>query len=278
MVNEARRMEGFYPEFYKDCKAYINEWVRSRAKTFMLRGTRKPVNSYTIINSHVDSGRSPMDMPRELHSMLNRIFKAEFHWNVRDGVSTTGKDTETMYGPQYLFFPIGAYKYVWSPYINDLYSHLESEGMLGDDYFDYETCRDEWYDTYGNEGNKNYGHWEYDDEEVEYPEDVEEDLGDDFDRLSLVWIPDMDYESYAQEKRQEYEDTWEDRIEDVVRKSRYTDRNLKSAVESHHEVLFNCKSYYLIDQKYTDWLERAFKMAHGDPRQMKLFDLEDWKE
>lgn len=67
--------------------------------------------------------RIPSSTPMIIHTGLDKIFKHRFGWNVRsEGVFTTGKVTTAMfYGNECSFFPIGKYKFVYSPDICDLF-------------------------------------------------------------------------------------------------------------------------------------------------------------
>jgi hypothetical protein len=126
-INEAKSVDEIYEILSKDCKPFINEFIK-RKKTFLWRGTNKYVDSIQKITPRKD--RKPRDMPKEMHKFLDNVFKDNFGWYARsEGVfvasdryfaedfSKTGMDA-------YLFFPIGRYKYVWSPNIKDIYTWL----------------------------------------------------------------------------------------------------------------------------------------------------------
>ena len=50
----------------------------------------------------------------------DKLFKEMFGWEVRNGIFTSST-LNYMYGEPYLFFPIGDFKFVWSPDIDDFY-------------------------------------------------------------------------------------------------------------------------------------------------------------
>lgn len=69
----------------------------------------------------VRSDRKPRDMPKDLHNLLDKTFLEMFGWKARsEGVFVTSGATWEGEKDS-LFFPIGKFKYIWSPRINDLY-------------------------------------------------------------------------------------------------------------------------------------------------------------
>jgi len=247
-----------YPQLYKDCKLYIDDWRKSGAKDFLYRGTRRPGIYFGIKSSHVKSGRLAKDTSQETHNILNDLFKKRFKWYVRNGVMTTGNISDaSSYGTVYLFFPIGKYKFVWSPKVDDLYSEIDVEykHMYSFDEYYGSDIRYDWEEEYGKDRK---GHWEYDGEEIDNTEDLRyelEDTEEDFDKDLLYWIPDMDYDEYESARRGEYEKEREDYFFDLVKK--YTDKNLRGAINSGNEVIFNCDKYYLVDINYEEMLMKA---------------------
>jgi hypothetical protein len=100
-----------------DCQPFFKENTSGR---FLYRGTNKSIGEIEKIIPRKE--RKPSDMPRFLHNELNIVFAKKFGWPVRNGVFATSDDREAEeYGDLYLFFPIGNYKYVWSPKIPDLW-------------------------------------------------------------------------------------------------------------------------------------------------------------
>ena len=71
--------------------------------------------------------RKPRDTNIEIHNQLNRLFKKEFGWPVRNGISASNSHGQTKYyageyGTSYVFFPINEFKYCWSKSYSDLYN------------------------------------------------------------------------------------------------------------------------------------------------------------
>ena len=242
--------KSFYLDIEKDCKPYITEFKKSKSLRFLYRGTERRVSDYRILKSYIKTGRKPKDTPEELHELLNDLFSDKFRWNVRDGVSTTSGFSSGNYGTKYLFFPIGRYEYAWSPDIDDLWNEIEQESNFEELEPDLGVVEDEYDEEYGEYQS---GHWEYDGKEVDDPNDVQMDLedeGEPFDEMLIQWVPDIELDDYIKKREESYENERNDYLYRLVKT--YTDRGLFKAIKSKHEVLFNCKKYYLVNKDYED--------------------------
>jgi hypothetical protein len=157
--------ESQYEEVYKMLIKDVNPSFFAaikKTKEFIYRASKTPFsNLFTKKKMWLD--RKPFDTPKKVHDEFNRIFMSLFGWPVRSGVFTTSLQNH-LYGDPYIFFPIGSYKFVWSPDIDDFYDEYETARM------------------------KNYT---------------------------------LDVRSYI-------------------------DKNLDKAINSTHEIIFNCKNYYLV--------------------------------
>lgn len=70
--------------------------------------------------------RKPKTTDPEYHDFLNDQFKEKFGIPYRNGVFATGQSSDaTFYGKVYQFFPIGEFRFCWSPVIHDLYQEIE---------------------------------------------------------------------------------------------------------------------------------------------------------
>lgn len=120
--------------FLENCKEYI-DFVKHNFKNkedyynygLLYRGFKKSVDD---VNKNIfvsQEFREPKDTSEEIHNDIDKLFYKKFRWHVRSqGVFATHNYDETWrYGEEYMFFPIGKYKFVWSPEITDLYAdHL----------------------------------------------------------------------------------------------------------------------------------------------------------
>jgi len=130
-------LERELPNLTVDCGKFLKE-IRYGRHGFLYRGRGDlQIEKYKKFASRVNSGRKPMNTSPEIHTYINNKFKGIFKWWVRNGVfASAGKDTAEFYGQVYLFFPIGDYKYVWSPEVRDLYTRAPKNFSIGIDMND----------------------------------------------------------------------------------------------------------------------------------------------
>ena len=121
----------------KDCSKFLKEargvfWRGSRT------GTLDP-RQHDIMKLSPRTDRQPRNTPKKVHDALDRYFLDEYGWKARsEGVfATRSGDHAGVYGPRWMIFPIGNYKYVWSRDIVDLFDEVLDLGAL-----DYEEIFD----------------------------------------------------------------------------------------------------------------------------------------
>ena len=264
----------------KNCKLYLKEYKKTGwvGKKAIWRGSSgiKKEGIRTIIPR---DDRKPKDMPPSLHQKFDDDFYNRHNWYPRsEGVFTTAsKRSAATYGNPYLFYPIGKYRYLWSPETEDLYSFADGENLLsyGDDTWDAYSGDYETEDNYGREYGEGSGsgHWEYKGEEVsDYRsdrDDVEDEMkereGDEYEWGEIEWIPEVTFDDYLYQKNEEDRDRQENEIWEMVKT--YTNKDLKGAIASNHETMFQCNAYYIVQPIYEDFI--ADMMLSGK-YQMKL--------
>lgn len=268
-----------WQELQKNCKQFLKDYSKtglSKKGIWIWRGAGQNVDfvkGFKEIIPRVD--RKPKDMSYELHHHFDSEFYHKFGWYARsEGVFTTSKLSEAKnYGNPYLFFPSGRYKFIWSPTIDDLYSEIDNTdlGTFGTDYYDDYRWHEEWLEIYG-EGRD--GHWEYEGEVVgtagesrwSVEGNIADDVGDLFDPGLLEWIPEVDEEDFYLQKEEVWREEQEKELEEII--ETYTDKDLRKAIRSGNEIMFNCDSYFLVHENYRDFLS---DMINVGAYQLKLF-------
>jgi hypothetical protein len=210
-------------------------------------------------------------MPPGLHNKFDEEFANKFGWHARsEGVfTTTSRRTAATYGRAYIFFPTGHYEYIWSDEVDDLYTTVDGENLLNYDVEDYYDGMhdDQWREEYG-EGSGSNGYWEYDGDVVcdyrcsreEAGEEVMDNIGvDNYDGGLLEWIPALTFDEWLYQKNEDDRERIEDEIDKIVKS--YTDKDLKGAIKSTHEIMFNCKSFYLVHESYSDFLQSMISIG-----------------
>lgn len=108
-------------QFIKDnCKPYLKE---TKGKLFLWRGYKKNIKEYTTLKSKTRT-KSKFSS-QELFIAIDDTFESIFGWRPRSEsiYVSNSYSMAKAYGLPYLFFPIGVYKYIWSPTIKDLYEY-----------------------------------------------------------------------------------------------------------------------------------------------------------
>jgi len=115
-----------------DCKPYLS--ILKRTDKMLCRGTDSPpkTNIYEdevyYFKRKPRKDRRPLSTGPLVHKQLDDLFKKKFGWKVRSEGVFVNSDygTASGYGHTYFFFPIGQFKYVWSPKVGDLWIYLKS--------------------------------------------------------------------------------------------------------------------------------------------------------
>uniref|UniRef100_A0A6M3IR11 Uncharacterized protein n=2 Tax=viral metagenome TaxID=1070528 RepID=A0A6M3IR11_9ZZZZ len=251
----------------KDAKFYFTSMKGTHKHSkFLFRGSDKKTNYFDNFKSRID--RNPKDMPVDIHNDFDFLFRKKFGWKARsEGIFATSKynDADNYGSFCYIFIPIGNFKFIWSKKVNDLYSKVNDSILVhihDDDDYGYD------YDDLYSEGMK--GHWEYDGEDIVcdgYRDDAEkivyrklekEGFEDDiYDESLLEWIPNMTLDDFVEMKKTDSENEKEEYMDNIIKS--YTDKDLKKAVESKHEIMFKCKEYYLFNVAYWELLKDFIK-------------------
>lgn len=162
VINEAGRhtrvehetMDQLGETIRRDCKPYLNEfgagrWVY-RGYRFTYKDRRDKLN---ILRNTPRKDRASMNMPDDIQNYIDDMFKKKFGWRPRkEGVFTTNRGWTAMdYGNSQIFLPIGNYKYIFNPQVDDLYMMtpresvrkvINKEGMTPDMKERYEKWQD----------------------------------------------------------------------------------------------------------------------------------------
>ena len=112
----------------RDCKPFLKSL---KGSTHLLwRGSNKQSKPFEKLKPRSD--RRPVDMDPLIHEFLDDEFNRKFGWKARsEGLFCCGGEAATYgYGKATIVFPIGKFKYVWSPSIEDLYSTLSSVNIM----------------------------------------------------------------------------------------------------------------------------------------------------
>lgn len=102
----------------KNCKPWLKK--AGGFENLAFRGLKNPIDE-TFFKKSIRKNRNPRDSKKIVHSMWNKIIKnAGLTANRSNSAFVTGNIYDAgYYGDIYLFFPIGNFKYTWSPLFRD---------------------------------------------------------------------------------------------------------------------------------------------------------------
>ena len=119
-------------QFIKEnCKPYL--LAKGNYNGQLFRGQYDIDKNFFI--GKVRKNREPERTELQLHFLLDKAFLKIFGWKARSqGLFVSGDwGTAATYGDPYVIFPIGEFKFVWSPDYADLYTVPILTGELTDD-------------------------------------------------------------------------------------------------------------------------------------------------
>ena len=112
----------------QNCQPYLTQNPSAIIRHPLYRGVKQRGN-HSAGPSHIISkevrltNRKPSDMPVDLHKFINGYFKKEYGAPFRNAMFANGGYSAAKdYGPVYIIFPIGNFKYLWSQLYEDLYT------------------------------------------------------------------------------------------------------------------------------------------------------------
>lgn len=195
---------------------------------------------------------------------------------------------------EYLFFPVGKYEYLYNPKIDDLYSVVDGEPSIYDVYIESDTSRFE--DDYEYKyGENTEGTWyylgadtgeSYKEEAAVAAAEAEGTDTEDMDELraiedNLQWIPDLELEDYIHSEQEDAKDEADNMLSEWI--DGYRKTNLGLAMKKNVEIMFRCKSYYLVDKNFEPMIEDHIlkdKPMKFNPKQKGLpfYRDPDWRK
>ena len=235
------------------CQPFMKELVtKVRPIEFLLSG-RKGKGDF--FEGRVRFDRKAKDTNPKIHNDLNDEFQRQFGYPARsNSIFCTGSDmTAESYGVPYMIFPIGKYKYLWNPDIEDLYIYINRE--LSDFNKDISksyrenTLLQYFVDKHTLKSDGNY-------EFSQYYENSDEK--DDLDFMQfhfeyfLKWADDQ-LELSQIKGRASYDEF----LQHIV--GGYRSDNLKGALADRGEIMLTCNKYFGWSMEYMWDLESYLK-------------------
>lgn len=226
-INEAENINDFLENvLLKECSQFIKA-TKKMSQKYLYRGMKEGFDFKKFVPY---KDRKPRDTNEILHKQLDKAFNEIYGWKVRSqGVFTTGSIWEAKkYGDAFLFFPANRYKYIWSPEIDDLTEYVDS--------FDWAL-------------------WFFNGKPDEM---VEESYFDEYPEKMTDGYDDAHFQAYRKKFDSMMEEEMINDIYEIVEEE-YKNNQLKQAIQSGSEVVFNCKHYYLVNSRHLPLIEEIMR-------------------
>lgn len=247
----------------KNCKPFLKEWTSFKNPECLYRGSDLNIGVYA--KKKVRKGRVPKDTIEWFHNMSNDIFKDIFNIKLRsDTLFTTGSIRQAEeYGDIFAVFPIGKYEIYWSKEIKDFYSYYD-ETMCQHDAYELEMqAKGDFIDR---EWDPRYGTFLYKDNEYEavtieevieniqrdYPDDEYSDI-----RKNMGWSSHIDEDEFVDNYIENAMDELKEELYHNF-KTFYMKGDLNDALMYGHEIMLDCKEYYIVKKDYIPFLTDYF--------------------
>ena len=129
-------------EIDKNCQPYIR--MIKHSPNILVRSDPK-LGLYDVHRKFVRTNRRPMDMSDDMHNKIDEFFLKKFGWRARSNVVfCKGNKRKKIFS--FLLFPIGKFKFLWSPKVNDLYNS-DLKNMYSHYYKEWNDIKDTYIDN-----------------------------------------------------------------------------------------------------------------------------------
>jgi len=121
-MNEEIEVNDLISILKKDCKKFIKFVGLYNPPALVYRSIKGSNDDYTTRTPRTN--RKPTDTPLYVQEIMDVLFYERFGWKPRSGGVFTATGGFEGYGVPHVFFPIGDFKFVWSPEVRDLFIDL----------------------------------------------------------------------------------------------------------------------------------------------------------
>lgn len=122
---EVKKFKRLWSKIESECVSILKIYRKANVKGFFYRGLS---SDQLITKRDVLKNRKPKDMDEYTQKHIDEKLFERFKWKPRsEGLFVTGRyDRASEYGNVYAVFPIGDFKFVWSPEVYDLYEQIST--------------------------------------------------------------------------------------------------------------------------------------------------------
>lgn len=125
LIEDEKGLAHFIPKIQAECKPFLKD-IRGAAGTLFRNDTKN--RNKPIWKKVTRMDRQPLDTPVELHNVLDDWFLKKFGWRARSQALFCWplKFISSNVQGNWLVFPAGNYKFIWSDKIDDLWADINN--------------------------------------------------------------------------------------------------------------------------------------------------------
>ncbi len=224
------KFDSIYNKLHKDCAPFFNELKGN--KLLLYRSIKE--SSLVGVRS-TRKNRKPKDTGKVVHGLFDDMLDKKFGFKGRSQAMFCSGEMDwwpesDRYGKPFTVFPIGKYKYIWSPVVTDSYSRV-SDGALGMIiYREFTKEAEKLWIPYNEKTIKAFTL-------VQYCIDITVRFNNDGE--------------LTKEERKLVVDA----MKNAVNGMKYKNTDLVGAIKSKHEIMLQCDKYYYFNtSEYRDQL------------------------
>jgi len=122
IIEQEEGLDYFIPKIQQECKPFLKD-IKGAAGTIFRLDTKN--NNKPIWKKTVRKNRRPLDTTVDIHNEIDNLFLKKYGWRARsEGLFCWIKMFNDIFFRTWLVFPVGNYKYLWSPSVEDLWNQL----------------------------------------------------------------------------------------------------------------------------------------------------------
>ena len=122
LIEDNKSLAYYTKKIQVECKPFIKE-IKGAAGTLTRHDVKHGLDPAWKKITRKD--RRPLDTPKQFHDMIDNWFNKNFGWKSRSSGLFCWGTPFPLLASDWMVFPAGNFKYIWSPKITDLYGHVE---------------------------------------------------------------------------------------------------------------------------------------------------------
>ena len=141
-INESKDIKLIAEMIKRDCQPFLQSFDFKTSNDLLYRGEDDLHDK--MIKRKRRHNRQSVDTEQETSDFFDKIFKKKFGWEPRSSGIFVLRGGSSYGEKEYVFFPIGDFRYVWSTEIEDFFAYVNGEEFMSWDYYNDVVFGNEW--------------------------------------------------------------------------------------------------------------------------------------